>query len=140
MNSLLIILNLASAIALIILSYYALRIFLYMRLGKLERGWRLVTEGIVIIGLGFFLIAVDHSLARASLLYFSIDSAGSVLSLVGVVFMLIGLHSHYTIWYSGRAEKPPISIYSPKPKESKEEDGDHTSSNDEAVWSREPRE
>jgi hypothetical protein len=93
------ILNLASAIALIVLAYYALRIFVHMRLGRLEKGWRRVTQGIVFMSSGFFFVAVDHSLPRASSLYFDIDSVGAVLSLIGIVLMLIGLHSHYVVWY-----------------------------------------
>jgi hypothetical protein len=122
MNPLLIALNLASAIALLLLSYYGIRIFLHMRLGSLERGWKLVTEGIVITGLGFFLIAADHALPRASELYFYLDTCGSALSLSGVVFMLVGLHSHYSVWYSEKAGKESVSIHSPNPGGSKEED------------------
>lgn len=92
-------LNLASAIALVVLAYYALRIFIHMRLGKLERGWKLITQGIVIISSGFFFVALDHALPRNSVMYFYIDSVGAVLSLGGIVLMLFGLHSHYVVWY-----------------------------------------
>jgi hypothetical protein len=93
------VLNLASAVALVILAYYAVRIFVHMRLGRLEKGWRFITQGIVFMSSGFFFVAVDHSLSRTSTLYFYIDSVGAVLSLIGIVFMLFGLHSHYVVWY-----------------------------------------
>ena len=93
------VLNLASAVALVILAYYALRIFIHMRLGRLEKGWRRITQGIIFMSSGFFFVAVDHALPRASALYFYIDSVGAVLSLIGIVFMLFGLHSHYVVWY-----------------------------------------
>jgi hypothetical protein len=99
------ILNFASALALVVLAYYALRIFIHMRLGRLERGWRLITEGIIFISSGFFFVAVDHALPRNSLLYFYIDSVGAVLSLVGIVLMLFGLHSHYDVWYKKTASE-----------------------------------
>lgn len=92
-------LDLASAVALVILAYYALRIFIHMRLGRLEKGWKFITEGIVFMSIGFFFVAVDHALPRSSSLYFYIDSVGAVLSLIGIVLMLLGLHSHYVVWY-----------------------------------------
>ena len=96
-------LNLASAAALVILAYYALRIFVHMRLGRLEKGWRLITQGMVIMSSGFIFVAIDHAMPRGTLLYFYIDSVGAVLSLVGIVFLLVGLHSHYVVWYKKSA-------------------------------------
>jgi len=110
-------LNLASGVALIILAYYALRIFIHMRLGRLERGWRFITQGIAIVSLGFLFVGVDHALPRGTLIYFYIDSVGAVLSLVGIVFMLIGLHSHYVVWY-----KKSISSEKLETNEEKQED------------------
>ena len=92
-------LNLASAVALVVLAYYSLMIFLHMRLGRLERGWKLITQGIFFMSSGFLFVAIDHSLPRASALYVYIDSVGAVLTLVGIVIMLVGLHSHYVVWY-----------------------------------------
>jgi hypothetical protein len=98
-------LNLASAVALVVLAYYSLMIFFHMRLGRLERGWKLITQGIFFMSSGFLFVAIDHSLPRASTLYIYIDSIGVVLTLVGIVIMLVGLHSHYVVWYKKTLSK-----------------------------------
>jgi hypothetical protein len=104
-------LDLASAVALVVLAYYSLRIFLHMRLGRLERGWKLITQGIFFMSSGFLFVAIDHMLPRASTLYVYIDSVGAVLTLIGIVVMLVGLHSHYIVWY-----KKTVSSESKEPE------------------------
>jgi hypothetical protein len=92
-------LNLASAGALIVLAYYSLRIFLHMKLGRLERGWKLITQGIFFMSSGFLFVAIDHLFPRTSVIYIYVDSVGAILTLIGIVVMLVGLHSHYVVWY-----------------------------------------
>ena len=102
-------LNLVATVALVFLAYYALRIYLHMRLGRLERGWKLIAQGIIFMSLGFFFITLQHALSRDSLLYFYLDSVGTVLSLIGIVVMLIGLHSHYMVWNRNfKSSKPEL--------------------------------
>ena len=113
-------LNLVSTIALVLLAYYALRIYFHMRQGRLERGWKFLSQGIIFMSLGFLSISIEHTFSRDSLLYFYLDSIGAVLSLVGIVLMLIGLHSHYTVWY----RKLRSSGDKVKDKENIVEDGD----------------
>jgi hypothetical protein len=82
------------------------RVFLHLSMGRLERGWRLITQGIVFTSSGFFFVALDHAFPRLSLIYFYIGSVGAVLSLIGIVFMLQGLHSYYVVWYKKPDSSP----------------------------------
>ena len=91
-------LNLFSTLGLIILAYYASRIFIHMRLGRLETGWKLIAQGIILMSSGFLFVTIEHVVSRESMLYFYLDSIGASLSLVGIILMLIGLHSHYVVW------------------------------------------
>jgi hypothetical protein len=93
------VLYLASAIGTIFLSYYSLKIFFHMRSGRLEKGWKLITEGMVFMSSSFVLIAMSHLLSRDSAAYLYLGIAGTSLMLVGVVIMLLGLRSHYLVWY-----------------------------------------
>jgi uncharacterized membrane protein len=90
---------LAVAVGMVLLSYYSLKIFYHMRSGRLERGWKLTTEGMVFMSSSFVLIAISHLLSRDSRAYFYLGVAGTALMLVGVGIMLLGLHSHYLVWY-----------------------------------------
>ena len=94
----LILLDVAEVLATVGLAFYAGKIFLHMRLGRMEKGWRYVTEGVAVLCIGFVLLTLQHTLPRESILYFYFDSLSTILSIVGILLMLLGLRSHYSVW------------------------------------------
>ncbi len=105
-SSILAALNFITFLALLGVIYYSARILLRMRLGRLEKGWRFVTQGLVLLSAGFIFLTLEHTLPRSSVAYFLLDSAGTTLSLGGIIFMLLGLRSHLTVWI----KKPSKSL------------------------------
>jgi hypothetical protein len=99
-------LNLATVVATIGLGYYAAKIFFHMKLGRLEKGWKRVTQGIILLCFGFLFLTFQHMIPRDSNLYFSLDSIGTILSVVGIVIMMMGLRSHYLVWTRRKSSIP----------------------------------
>jgi protein-S-isoprenylcysteine O-methyltransferase Ste14 len=105
----LVILNLIVLVATICLGYYAAKIFFYMRLGRLERGWMLVTGGAIFLSFAFLSLAIQHLFSRNSNYFFYFDAFGMTLSIAGIILMVLGLRSHYQVWtrrVDSRAPKP----------------------------------
>src|SRR5579875_676315 len=94
----LVVLDTISFIAAIGLAYYGARLFLHMRWGKLEQSWKLVTAGAVIFSLGFLSLTIQDLSPAYGYLYIVSDYFGTVLSMIGIVLLLLGLRSHYTVW------------------------------------------
>ena len=97
-STILAVLNLVTVLALAGVIYYSAKILLRMRLGRLGRGWKNVTEGLILLCAGFIFLTFEHTLARSSVLYFFLDSIGTLLSLSGIIFMLFGLRSYLLVW------------------------------------------
>lgn len=106
----LIVLNLATLVATIFLGYYAAKIFFYMRLGRLERGWKLVTGGAVSLSFAFLTLAIQHIFSRVSNLFFYLDAVGMLFSIAGIILMVLGLRSHYQVWTRKMEGKTPRPI------------------------------
>lgn len=94
----LIILNLVMLVTTICLGYYAAKIFFFMRLGRLERGWKLVTGGAICLSFSFLSLTVQHLFSGVSSPYFDLDAVGMTLSIAGIILMVLGLRSHYFVW------------------------------------------
>ncbi len=97
-STILVALDLATVFATIGLGYYAVKIFFHMRLGRLENGWKMVTQGIISLCFGFLFLTFQHVIPRESNLYFYLDAVGTFLSIIGIVLMMMGLRSHYLVW------------------------------------------
>jgi len=97
-SAILIALNLITVGATIFLGYFAAKIFFHMRLGRLERGWKIVTGGAVCLSFAFLSLAIQHFFPRTSNLYFYFDAVGMSLSIAGILLMVVGLRSHYLVW------------------------------------------
>lgn len=109
----LIILNLATLVATICLGYYAAKIFFFMRLGRLERGWKLVTGGAVCLSFAFLSLTFQHLFSRPPNLSFSFDVFGMSLSIAGIILMVLGLRSHLGVWtrrVDSRVQNPILSV------------------------------
>jgi len=116
----LIILNLVTLVATIFLGYYAAKIFFYMRLGRLERGWKLVTGGAICLSFAFLALAIQHIFSRQSNLYFYLDGIGMLFSIAGIILMVLGLRSHYMVWTRKMDRKVPRPIVVKESQETEE--------------------
>jgi hypothetical protein len=93
-----VILNLILVSAVVILGYYASKLFFYMKLGRLEKGWRLVAQGAFILCGGFLFGTLQDLSKYGSGYYFNFDYVGTSLSIFGIVLMSFGLRSQYRVW------------------------------------------
>jgi hypothetical protein len=109
-SDILIALNLATVCATIFLGYYAAKIFFHMRLGRLERGWKMVTGGAISLSFAFLSLALEHFFPRTSNLYFYFEAVGMSFSIAGIVLMVMGLRSHYLVWTRKEYAKVPRPI------------------------------
>lgn len=110
-SALLIALNLVTVLATICLGYFAAKIFLYMRLGRLENGWKLVTGGAVCLCIAFLFLAFQHLFSVHSNLYFYLDAVGMSFSIGGIFLMVLGLRSHYLVWTRKINSRTPKPIF-----------------------------
>jgi protein-S-isoprenylcysteine O-methyltransferase Ste14 len=76
--------------------FYAAKLLASFRTGMLEKGWKQVTVGAIVLVLAqfFFLGSGISSPSMVSLL----DGVGTLMRLIGVVFLTIGLRTHYQVW------------------------------------------
>ena len=95
------------------LAYYASRLFFHMRSGRFEKGWRLVTEGVVLLCAGFIFITIQDLSGSSSPYYFYFDYVGTALCVIGIIIMSIGLRSQYRVWTL--KERQSLSIHKGRP-------------------------
>jgi hypothetical protein len=84
--------------------YYALKLMTSFRKGMLERGWRLVTFGAIILALAQIPFLI--SLASPSLLMSTLRTVGNLSRFLGIVLLTLGFRDQYKIW---RIDKKEIS-------------------------------
>jgi hypothetical protein len=116
----LIILNLVTLGVTIFLGYFAAKIFLYMRFGRLERGWKLVTGGAICLCFAFLFLAFQHLFSGKSSLFFYLNAVGMTFSIAGIFMMVLGLRSHYLVWtrrMNDRTPKSPLLVSEPRKRE-----------------------
>jgi hypothetical protein len=112
-SALLVALNLVMVVATIYLGYFAAKIFIYMRFGRLERGWKMVTGGAVSLCIAFLFLTFQHLFPVRSDLYFYLDAVGMTFSISGIFLMVMGLRSHYFVWtrkISNKTAQRPILV------------------------------
>jgi hypothetical protein len=80
------------------LGYYAVKMFLLTRLGRLEKGWTLIVAGCLACSLGFSFLTVQDLTTAYSLGYMFTDYAGTSLSALGFFLVMLGVRSHYSVW------------------------------------------
>jgi len=92
--------ELLGIVVLSIFGYYAIGMLASFRRGMLERGWRMVTVGAIILALAQipFLLASFSPVSFASLLMY----AGNICRLVGIIFLIAGFRDQYRIWRPDR--------------------------------------
>ena len=78
--------------------YYAVRMNLYMRYGRMERGWEYITVGAVILVVrSVFSSLTDIGEVHASL-DLRYDTIKTTMMCVGFVLLLLGFRSLYGAW------------------------------------------
>jgi hypothetical protein len=84
--------------------YYAVRLLASFRKGMLERGWRLVVFGAILLGIAQipFLVAAVTLGNLSSML----DDAGEAFRFIGMIFLILGFRAQYQIWRVDRKSPP----------------------------------
>lgn len=88
-------------VMLVALLFYALKILTAFKKGILERGWKIISEGIIVLVAGEFVTAVSYSISLGGYLY----QLGTGMDALGVCVVVLGLKSHCDIWLAGKKEK-----------------------------------
>ena len=91
---------------LIALLYYALRILTSFKKGMLERGWKLICQGIIILVAGELVILLSDYQPTGGYLY----QLGTGIDTLGLCLVILGLKAHYDIWRMGKEyrDKKPV--------------------------------
>jgi hypothetical protein len=76
--------------------YYAVRLLASFRKGMLERGWRLVVFGAILLGIAQipFLVAAVTSGNLSTMLGY----VGDVFRFAGMISLILGFRAQYQIW------------------------------------------
>jgi hypothetical protein len=80
------------------LGYYAVKMFLLTRLGRLEKGWSFIIIGGFACSLGFSFLTIQDLTTAYSLEYLFTDYLGTSLSAIGFFLVMLGVRSHYSVW------------------------------------------
>jgi uncharacterized membrane protein HdeD (DUF308 family) len=82
----------------IVLGYYAIRMVILSRRGRLENGWRLITYGAVLLSIGFLWNMLQDLTPAYSLPYIATDFLGTMFVFSGMTLLVLGFRSHYLVW------------------------------------------
>jgi len=86
--------NVVSLVINVGLAYFAVRLILVFRGGKMERPWRYVSAGIVAVAVGSMLFSLRSLLA----LGMSIQLLGGLMMTLGGILALAGIYMEYRSW------------------------------------------
>lgn len=89
------------AFLLVILLFYAVSILATFRKGMLERGWKYLSVGLIILVGGDVVLTLSNYYTSGGVLY----ELGLAIDAAGVVFAILGFKSHRDIWASGNKEE-----------------------------------
>ena len=80
------------------LGYYAVRMFLLTRLGRLEKGWSFIIVGGFVCSLGFSFLVIQDLTIAYSFPYIFTYYAGTSFGAVGFFLVMLGVRSQYSVW------------------------------------------
>jgi hypothetical protein len=87
------------------LLYYAMRILTSFKRGMLERGWRLLSVGIIILVAGELVLTVSNYNPVGGYLF----QLGIGIDSIGVLLAVLGFKSHFEIWNTGKAQSKHVN-------------------------------
>jgi hypothetical protein len=97
--------EITGVVVLSIFGFYAVGLLTTFRQGMLEKGWRNVTQGAIILVLAQIpiLISPIGPTGLASLL----DDTGAILRFIGIVLLILGFRAQYRVWRPNRKDLSP---------------------------------
>ncbi|HYB04644.1 MAG TPA: hypothetical protein VED17_09285 [Nitrososphaerales archaeon] len=84
--------------------YYAVRLLASFRKGMLERGWRLVVFGAILLGVAqipFLVAAITSGNLSTTLV-----AVGDLVRFMGMISLILGFRAQYQIWRVDRKTPP----------------------------------
>lgn len=93
-----IVINVLSLAISIGLAYFAVRLMLIFRGGRMEVPWRYISAGVLALALGSTLFSLHYLLALEGVIH----PLGGVMMMVGGAFILAGLYAEYKRWTGRR--------------------------------------
>lgn len=90
--------DLLSLLPAIGVGYYAFRMVFMTRLGRLEKGWKLIAIAGMLLSTGFVFIAMQDLFEEDLRFYVVADNFGAMFVALGLLFLTLGFRSHYSVW------------------------------------------
>ena len=88
------------------LLFYAMKILTSFKKGILEHGWKLLSQGIIILVAGELVLDLSNSFPLGGYLF----QLGLGIDAIGVCFAVLGFKSHYDIWSMKEDRKSDAKI------------------------------
>jgi hypothetical protein len=82
----------------VLAGYYAIRILLHMRSGRMERGWQYITLGSLLLVARSIFIAIEDAGQVYGSVDLNYDTVGAALAGGGFVLLVLGFRSLYRAW------------------------------------------
>lgn len=80
------------------LAYFAIKLILIFRGGKMEMPWRYISAGVLALATSSSLFALHYLLALGGIIH----PIGGAVMMIGGVLILAGLYTEYKNWTRGR--------------------------------------
>ena len=88
----------------LIFSFYAVKLLGSFRHGVLEKGWKEVTQGAIILALAqipFLVAGIYPTSFNTALVY-----AGNLFRFIGLAFLILGFRTQYQVWRLDNKDLP----------------------------------
>ena len=82
----------------ILAGYYATRILIHMRSGRMERGWQFITVGFLLLVVRALFIAMEDAGQVSGTADLNYDTVGTALAGAGFILLVLGFRSLYRAW------------------------------------------
>jgi hypothetical protein len=82
----------------ILAGYYATRILIHMRSGRMERGWQYITVGFLLLVVRSIFTAIEDAGQVSGSADLNYDTVGTALAGAGFILLVLGFRSLYRAW------------------------------------------
>lgn len=92
--------NIASLLVTLGMAYYAIKLVMKFRRGMLEKPWRHISFGAISLTAAGIMFAIGSTIGIPTSLSSALLYGGSILSVMGGLFLLFGLRAENEVWTS----------------------------------------
>ncbi len=92
--------NIVALLVTLGMTYYAIKLVMKFRRGMLERPWRHISFGAISLTAAGIMFAIGSAIGIPALFSSALLYGGSILSVIGGLFLLLGLRAENQVWTS----------------------------------------